>query len=59
MIGKKIQTRSAVAILTMAEIKAATDGFNSGKTNVFDALDSIIAAVDAYRSAALPFRKAA
>jgi hypothetical protein len=59
MIGKKIQTRSAVAILTMAEIKAATDGFNSGKTNVFDALDAVAVAIEAFREAERPRRKAA
>lgn len=38
------------AILTLSEIKTATEAFDRGETNVFDALDSIIVAVEAYRS---------
>lgn len=52
MARKIRQTRSGLAILTLAEIKAATDAFDRGEANVFDALDAIIAAVEAYRAAA-------
>ena len=34
------------AVLAMAEIKAATEAFDRGETNVFDALDSVRMAVD-------------
>jgi hypothetical protein len=55
-MSKSMRTHSAhVAILTLAEIKAAADAFDRGDTSVFDALDSIGVAVDAYR-AALPGR---
>jgi hypothetical protein len=49
----------AFAILTMAEIKAAADGFDKGETNLYEALDAIAVAIDAYRAAALARRKAA
>jgi hypothetical protein len=38
-------------ILTLAEIKAAVGAFDRGDTNVFDALDAIIVAVEAYQAA--------
>jgi hypothetical protein len=47
------------AILTLAEIKAATDAFDRGDINVFDALDEIRMAVEAYRAAASPIMKVA
>jgi hypothetical protein len=47
------------AILTMAEIKAATEAFDRGDINVFDALDEIRIAVEAYCAAASPIREAA
>ena len=47
------------AILTLAEIKAATDAFDRGDINVFDALDEIRMAVDVYRAAASPIREVA
>jgi hypothetical protein len=47
------------AILTMAEIKAATEAFDRGDINVFDALDEIRMAVEAHRAAASPIREAA
>ena len=46
------------AILTMAEIKAATEAFDRGDINVFDALDEIRLAVEAHRAAASPIREA-
>jgi phosphopantetheine adenylyltransferase len=39
------------AILTLAEIKAAVEAFDCGDTNVFDALDAIIVAVEAHQAA--------
>ena len=47
------------AILTLAEIKAAIDAFDGGATNVFDALDAIMVALEAYADAARPRRDAA
>jgi len=47
------------AILTLAEIKAATEAFDRGDINVFDALDEIRMAVEAHRAAASPIREAA
>lgn len=40
------------AILTLSEIKTATEAFDRGETNVLDALDTIVAAVEAYQAAA-------
>ena len=37
-------------ILTLAEIKAAVEAFDRGDTNVFDALDAVIVAVEAYQA---------
>jgi hypothetical protein len=45
-------TPAALAIFTMAAIKAATDAFESGDTNVCDALDTIAAAIAELRAAA-------
>lgn len=42
---------STIAVLTLADIKAAADAFDRGDAGVFDALDVIIAAVDMYRAA--------
>lgn len=47
------------AILVLAEIEAATRAFEEGKTNVFDTLDAIEAAMDAYRDAVEARRDAA
>jgi hypothetical protein len=56
------QSRPAFATLAVAEIvaeiKAATAAFDRGESNMFEALDSIIVAVEAYR-AAQPRREAA
>jgi hypothetical protein len=41
----------AAAILTLAEIKAATEAFDRGESNVLDTLDAIIAAVEGYQHA--------
>jgi len=42
---------ATTAILTLAEIKAAVEAFDRGKSNVFDALDAIIVAVEAHQAA--------
>ena len=47
------------AVLVKAEIKAATDVFDRGDTNVFDALDAIRVAVEAYAKEEDSERKAA
>lgn len=47
------------AIHTMAEIKAVTEAFDRGETNVFDALDAVMLAIAAYRAAEQRRRKAA
>lgn len=47
------------AILALAEIKSATQAFDRGETNVFDALETIIAAVEAYRATTQTRREAA
>ena len=38
------------AVCTIAEIKAAVEAFDRGQSNVFDALDVIVVAVEAYRA---------
>jgi hypothetical protein len=48
MTNKNFATLAKRAVLVMAEIKAATDAFDRGDTNVFDALDAIRVAVAAY-----------
>lgn len=47
------------ALLALAEIKAATEAFDRGDDNVFDVLDAIMVAIDAYRSTARVGREAA
>ena len=47
------------AIFTMAEIKTATRAFDRGDTNVFNALDAIAVAIEAYHNATEPRRDAA
>jgi len=47
MTDKTCATLAARAVLAMAEIKAATDAFDRGDMNVFDALDAISVAVAA------------
>jgi hypothetical protein len=48
MTNKTFATLAKRAVLVMAEIKAATDAFDRGDTNVFDALDAIRCAIEAY-----------
>jgi hypothetical protein len=59
MSVKKLQSPAALAIFALAEIKRATHAFDKGQTNVFDALDAIVVAIEAYRSGAVARRKAA
>jgi len=47
------------AILTLAEIKAATEAFDRGETNVHDTLDAIILTIESYRLGAKPQHEAA
>jgi hypothetical protein len=51
MSKQELRTPAGLAILTLAEIKAATESFDAGKANVFDALDAIMFAIEAYRCA--------
>jgi hypothetical protein len=59
MSGKKLLSPAAMAIFTLAKIKAATHAFDKGQTNVFDALDTIVVEIEAYRSGPIARRKAA
>ena len=52
MPDHKHHTATPLAIFTMAAIKAATDAFESGDSNVCDALDTIIEAIDDFRAGA-------
>lgn len=47
------------AVLAMAEIKAATEAFDRGNTNVFEALESVRIAVEGYAEAEERRRRAA
>lgn len=59
MSGTKLQPPAVIAIFTLAEIKGATRAFDTGQTNVFDALDAIMVAIEAYQNAAIARREAA
>lgn len=48
MPQKNFEKLAEQAVLMIAEIKAATDAFDRGDTNVFDALDAIRVAVESY-----------
>lgn len=52
MKAQKRPSPAALALFTMAEIKAAAAGFDRGEANVFDALDQIAVAVAAFQAAA-------
>lgn len=41
---------ATTAIRTIAQIKAAVEAFDRGESNVFDALDVIVVAVEAYEA---------
>lgn len=59
MTNKSFVTLAKRAVLVMAEIKAATDAFDRGDTNVFDSLDTIRVAVEAYTKSEEDRREAA
>ena len=48
MTQKNFEKLAEQAVLMIAEIKAATDAFDRGDTNVFDALDAIKVVVESY-----------
>lgn len=49
MSEQKRRTPASSAIHALAEIKAATHSFDSGKVNLFDVMETIRIAIDAYR----------
>lgn len=59
MSAQELRAPAVVAIVLLAEIKAATHSFDSGQVNVFDALDTIITAIESYRCAKNVYRDAA
>jgi len=59
VVPNEIVSLATCAIMTMAEVKAAAESFDKGSTNVFDALDAIVVAIEAYRAARRPRRVAA
>lgn len=59
MSEQKRRTSARLAIHALAEIKAATQSFDSGKVNLFDALETIRIAIDAYRCSIARCRRAA
>jgi len=59
MTDQERHTPAVLAILTLADIKAAADRFDRGMVNVFDALDAIAEAITTYRLALRPGREAA
>jgi len=59
MATKTFVTLAKRAVLVMAEIKAATDAFDRGDANVFDALDAIRFAIKAYTKSEEGRREAA
>lgn len=52
MTVSKHSTPAALAIFTLAAIKAATDDFERGDANVCVTLDAIMEAIDDFRVAA-------
>lgn len=60
VMGKKYRVAAAKqAVLALSEIKASLEAFERGETNVFDALDGIVIAVEAYMDAYEDKREAA
>ena len=43
---------ATTALLTLADIKAAADAFEQGEVSVFDALDAVAVAIEAYEATA-------
>lgn len=56
---KRTPPSARAAILVLAEIKAAVEAFDRGEKNAFDVLDAVCVAVEAWRAAARPRRRAA
>ena len=50
---------ATAAVLTLAEIKAATEAFDRGDANAHDALEAILEAIAAYQAARDSRREAA
>lgn len=48
-----------IAVLALAEIKAAVEDFDRGDVNGFDTLDAIAVAIEGYRAASCAAREAA
>jgi hypothetical protein len=48
-----------MAILAMAEIKAVAEAFDQGDTNLFDALDAVVVAIEDYQATVRLRREAA
>lgn len=59
MANKTFVLMAKRAVLVMAEIKVATEAFDRGDTNVFDALESVRFAIEAYDKAEKSRREAA
>jgi hypothetical protein len=59
MSEKKRRTPATIALHALTEIKAATQSFDSGKVNLFDALETIRIVIDAYRHSLAMCRRAA
>lgn len=59
-MGKKNPVAAAKqAVLALSEIKASVEAFERGETNVFDSLDSILIAIEAYTNTHNDKREAA
>lgn len=50
---------AAHAVLALADIKAASAAFDRGDANIFDAMNTIVIACEAYRAATKGIVKAA
>jgi hypothetical protein len=54
MSSENIRPLATTALLAIAEVKAATEAFNRGDANLFDALDAIAVAIQMFQAAARP-----
>ena len=59
MVPNEIVSLATMAIMTMAEVKAAVEAFERGEISVFDALAAVGTAWEAYEGAATVRRQAA
>lgn len=59
MSEQKRRMPASLAIHALAEIKAAAHSFDSGQANLFDALEAIRIAIEAYRRSLDTRRRAA